>query len=57
MGLAEVEEAMYSTLPYLSYLWDLEEQRGMGRFKVIIWSINGSHKEGQLLWEKGVLIM
>ena len=48
---------MYCTLSKLSYLWDLEKQRGGESFKVIIWSDNASHKEGQILWKRGVSIM
>ena len=51
------EETMYSALSQLSYLWDLKEQKGGENFKVIIWGGNASHKEGQFLWERGVLIM
>ena len=37
---------MYGALSYLSNLWDLEEQRRMGCFKVIIWDGNTNHKGG-----------
>ena len=33
------------------------KESGGERFKVIIWSGNASHKEGQFLWEGGVQIM
>ena len=33
------------------------KESGGESFKVIIWSGNASHKEGQFLWERGVLIM
>ena len=41
----------------LSYLWDLEEQRGGESFKVIIWGDNASHEEEQFLWEGGIVII
>ena len=33
------------------------KESGGERFKVIIWSGNASHKEGQFLWKREVLIM
>ena len=35
---------MYGALSYSSYLWDLEEQRSGGCFKVVIWGANTSLK-------------
>ena len=37
---------MYGALSYLSYLWDLEEQRGGWMLQSIIWGGNASHKGG-----------
>ena len=33
------------------------KESGGESFKVIIWRGNASHKEGQFLWERGVLII
>ena len=33
------------------------KELGGESFKVIIWGGNASHKKGQFLWERGVLIM
>ena len=46
-------ETIYDAQSQLPYLWDLEVQRGAGRFRVIIWGGNASHIQAGSLYRKG----